>query len=90
MLIRVKIVPRESAIFGIPGDKEAIVEIKAKHSDICRFDESEHDKDLYKLVQSNVEDLYEKALKKDESDQIQSGLDESLENRLAALRNCPR
>ena len=68
MLIKVKIVPRESAIFGIPGDREAIIEIKATHSDICRFDKSEYDKDLYKLVRGNVEDLYEKALKKGESD----------------------
>ena len=72
-------------MFGIPGDREAIIEIKARHSDMCRFDESEHDQDLLKLVRSNVEDLYEKALKKGEFDTVQSGLDDILERRLSAL-----
>ncbi|MCJ1306785.1 hypothetical protein MMC25_000428 [Agyrium rufum] len=32
------IVPKDSATFGLPDDKEALIEIKATHNDMCRFD----------------------------------------------------
>jgi len=57
------IVPKRSATFGLPGDRENIVKLDTGHRDLCRFDESQHDQDNLKLVASNVEDLYEKALK---------------------------
>lgn len=54
-------------MFGLPGDRENIVRLDASHSDMCRFDQSKRDQDNFKLVWSNVEDLYEDALKRGES-----------------------
>ncbi|KAM7206365.1 hypothetical protein V8F20_002714 [Naviculisporaceae sp. PSN 640] len=59
------IVPRESAIFGLPGDRERILGINATHSDMCRFDPStSEDAQSLRTVLSSVEDLYEDAVKK--------------------------
>ena len=59
-------VPRKSAVFGLPGDRENIVRLNASHSDMCRFDESQQDQDNFNLVRSNIEDLYEEAIKRSE------------------------
>lgn len=53
-----QIVPRSSAVLGLPGDVENQVKINADHSDMCRFDLSmTKDQDNYRLVQANIEDL---------------------------------
>ena len=57
--------PKRSAVFGPPGDRENIVRMDASHSDMCRYDGTQHDRDNLKLVLSNMEDLYEQALKRE-------------------------
>jgi hypothetical protein len=36
-----KLVPRDSAVFGLPGDHENQICLNATHSDMCRFNSSE-------------------------------------------------
>ena len=60
-------VPKKSAAFGLSGERENIVKLDARHSDLCRFDEIQHDRDNFRLVSSNIEDLYGDALKRCES-----------------------
>ena len=38
------------------------------HSDMCRYYGTQHDRDNHKLVLSNMDDLYEQALKGDLSE----------------------
>ena len=85
-LTPLKTVTRESASFGIPGEREAIIELKAAHSDLCRFDESEEDQILLKRVRIPVQEMYQKALSKGESVVSDLQMDLELESRLAALR----
>lgn len=59
-----KIVPRESACLGLPGVRENVVKLNADHRDVCKFGPGPVDQDNLKLVQSNIKDLYQKALKK--------------------------
>ena len=60
--------PKSSAIFGLPGHRENIVRLSASHSDMCRFDANDQrDKDNLEIVLSNLEDLYDEALKSCES-----------------------
>lgn len=40
--------------------------LSADHSGVCKFGESQTDQDNFKLVQRNIQDLYEKALMKRE------------------------
>ena len=80
-------VSRESAIFGVSSNKENIVKLNATHSDMCRFDLSGKDQDVFKLVRGNIEDVYEKALKKGESLTPLTNSDEALERRFAALQS---
>jgi hypothetical protein len=55
-------VPRDSAIFGLPGDRENIIGLNASHSDICRFNPAEKkDKDNYVFVEANIAELCEAA-----------------------------
>lgn len=63
-----KIVLKESSRLGLPGRHENIVQLDADHNGVCRFDikTSEEDEDNYNKVRANVEDLYEKALRKSE------------------------
>ncbi|KAH8591174.1 hypothetical protein B0O99DRAFT_744603 [Bisporella sp. PMI_857] len=56
------IVPVESARFGMPGDRENVVKLNADHSTVCKFGPSLADQDNFKLVQSNIRDLYRSAL----------------------------
>lgn len=85
--------PKKSATFGLPGHRENIVRLNADHSDICRFDgKTQRDKDNLKFVSSNLEDVYDDALKSCESPndvhlpELQTGAaDSDLENRMAAL-----
>lgn len=64
LIIRLQIVPRESARFGMPGDRENVVKLNANHSNVCKFGPSQTDQDNFKLVRSNIGDLYRNALKK--------------------------
>ncbi|KAJ5511354.1 hypothetical protein N7453_003457 [Penicillium expansum] len=59
-----EVVPKESSRIGLPGDRENIVKLKADHSKVCKFGQSQTDRDNLELVQSNIEDIYEAALKK--------------------------
>lgn len=56
--------PRESACLGLPGVRENVVKLNADHRDVCKFGPGPVDQDNLKLVQSNIKDLYQKALKK--------------------------
>jgi hypothetical protein len=58
-------VPRDSAIFGLPGKRERIVPINANHSNICRFDTSQPcDKANLELVMGSVEEKYDMAVER--------------------------
>jgi hypothetical protein len=58
-----KVVPRESARLGMPGDRENVVKLEADHSGVCKFGHSETDQDNLKLVCTNIKDLVQSALK---------------------------
>ena len=51
---------------------------------MCRFDKSEHDQDIFKLVLGNIEDLYEKAVQENTISEAER--DQVLESRFAALK----
>lgn len=55
--------PRESARFDMPGDRENVVKLNADHSGVYKFGPSQTDQDNFKLVRSNIRDLYKNALK---------------------------
>ena len=61
------IVPKASAIFGLPGRRERVIMLNTKHIDLCHFDDSQQDRDNLHLVLGNINWLYEEALKKGES-----------------------
>ena len=87
--------PKSSATFGLPGHRENIVRLNASHSDMCRFDaQDQRDKDNLEIVLSNLEDIYDRALKSCESaDDIRlpelntGAADRVLEDRMAALNS---
>jgi len=56
-----------SARLGMPGDRENVVKLAADHSTVCKFGSSQDDQDNLELVQSNIRDLYDAALKRSES-----------------------
>jgi hypothetical protein len=58
-----QIVLRESARFGMPGDRENVVKLNADHSAVCKFGPSQTDQDNFKLVRGNIRDLCKNALK---------------------------
>lgn len=59
--------PRECARLGLPGDRENVVKLDADHYRVCKFGSSQEDQDNFKLVRSNIKDLYRSALKCGES-----------------------
>ncbi|RFU27200.1 hypothetical protein B7463_g9151, partial [Scytalidium lignicola] len=60
------IVPRDSAVIGLPGEREYAVRINAEHRDMCRFDPSiQDDEDNYQLVEANLEELCTDAIKQE-------------------------
>lgn len=86
--------PKKSATFGLPGHRENIVRLNASHSDMCRFDGiSQRDIDDLKIVSSNLDDAYVKALSCESANEAHlpelntEGVDRDLEDRMAALRN---
>ncbi|KAH6662032.1 hypothetical protein B0J14DRAFT_645554 [Halenospora varia] len=53
------IVPRDSAVIGLPGCVEAQLAMATKHSDMCRFDPSVlADQDNFKIVNARIRRLY--------------------------------
>lgn len=67
----------ESARFGLPGNRENIVKLNADHSGVCKFGSSQEDQDNFKLVRSNLEDLYDNAVKRCELSAILSSTEGS-------------
>ncbi|KAJ5170847.1 uncharacterized protein N7500_003630 [Penicillium coprophilum] len=61
---RDNVVPPKSSRLGLPGDCENVVPLDADHSQVCKFGLSQTDQDNLELVKSNIEDVYEAALKK--------------------------
>ncbi|KAI9807419.1 MAG: hypothetical protein M1833_000164 [Piccolia ochrophora] len=54
------IVPRESAVLGIPGNIESTIRLDADHSNMCRYDPLvQKDADNFLLVRAEVEDFYD-------------------------------
>ncbi|RMJ16727.1 hypothetical protein CDV36_003631 [Fusarium kuroshium] len=60
------IVPRESTSFGLPGKHENVVSLQASHGGVCKFGTSLQDRDNFKLVQANIQDLYDGAIENDD------------------------
>ena len=53
-------VPRESAVIGLPGDVENQVRLDADHRNLCRYNLSvQVDRDNLKKVQHNIKELYD-------------------------------
>ncbi|KAI0849693.1 hypothetical protein F5Y00DRAFT_48651 [Daldinia vernicosa] len=55
------VVPRLSARLNLPGDRETIVALDADHSRVCKFGLNQTDNDNFKIVRSNIRELYEMA-----------------------------
>lgn len=49
------IAPRQSAHFGMPGKQENIVPLTADHSNVCKFDESQTDRDNYEFCRGQCQ-----------------------------------
>lgn len=71
-----KIVPKESARLGMPGDRENVVKLNADHRGVCKFGSSETDQDNLELVCANIENLFQSALKRGEFLALPSVVDE--------------
>jgi hypothetical protein len=80
----------------MPGDHENVVKLNADHSGVCKFGFGLEDQDNFKLVRSNIKDLYKNALTKSESSVVPSDIsikgepkavvDKELQARWAALK----
>jgi hypothetical protein len=78
----------------LPGDRENVVKLNADHSGVCKFGASQTDQDNFKLVRSNIKDVYSNALKKGEFASLSYTVGEegcamsegSLEARIVGLR----
>ncbi|PMD50987.1 uncharacterized protein K444DRAFT_656527 [Hyaloscypha bicolor E] len=57
------VVPVDSARLGLPGNRENIVKLNADHGGVCRFGESQTDRDNFELVSFNIREIYKNALK---------------------------
>ncbi|GAW21984.1 hypothetical protein ANO14919_115150 [Xylariales sp. No.14919] len=58
-----RIVTKESSSFGLPGNRENVVALEADHSGVCKFGNSETDRDNFERVLGNIQDLVENAFK---------------------------
>ena len=83
-----QVVPRESTSFGLPGKHENVVSLQASHGGVCKFGTSLQDRDNFKLVQANIQDLYDSAMTNGELVAVpnQDPIDRALEDRIARLR----
>lgn len=80
-------VPRDSSRFGnLPGDREHIVKLNANHTEVCKFGNSQNDRDNFDLVRVNIQDLYKKALEAGETLVWQPSLNYSV-GRIQTLRS---
>ncbi|KAF4240075.1 hypothetical protein CNMCM8980_005445 [Aspergillus fumigatiaffinis] len=59
-----QVVPSESTQFGMSGTHENVVSLIADHSSVCKFDESQVDRDNYEIVEGNLRELYDLALER--------------------------
>jgi hypothetical protein len=51
-------------MIGLPGSRETVLSLHARHSDMCRFNpDVKADRDNYDLVKSNMADLFGGALR---------------------------
>ncbi|KAL4790496.1 hypothetical protein BDV19DRAFT_372146 [Aspergillus venezuelensis] len=67
------IVPFDSAVLGLPGQRETQLRINADHSNMCRFDMTvQLDKDNYRKVERNLQMLCADALIKSEGQIVRS------------------
>lgn len=62
--------PRESARFGLSGQNERIISLNADHRGMCKFGKGQADRDNWKVVRSNIRELYTLALKERELSQV--------------------
>lgn len=65
-----------------------MVSLQAGHGGVCKFGTSLQDRDNFKLVQANIQDLYESAIANGELVAIpkEDPVDGALEKRLTGLR----
>ncbi len=81
--------PKPSAIYGLPDDKEVVVKINADHGDICRFDmKSTRDKENFRRVWNALEEMYGLALQQGESEAV-SIADDGISQVLGNLPSVP-
>jgi hypothetical protein len=80
------------------GTHENVVSLIADHSSVCKFDESQVDRDNYEIVEGNLRELYDLALERagesipmnlgsQSSEYRQADHDMQLYARLAMLRD---
>jgi hypothetical protein len=64
LILSLEIVPRDSAVIGLPGNVEAQLALDATHSDMCRFDLSTlADQDNFRIVKARVRRLYREVVR---------------------------
>lgn len=87
-LTRTQVVPRESTSFGLPGKHENVVSLQAGHGGVCKFGTSLQDRDNFKLVQANIQDLYDSAIRNCELIAVpkEDPVDGALERRFTGLK----
>jgi hypothetical protein len=81
-----QVVPKESTLFGLPGGREHVVALQADHKGVCRFGDSQADRDNFDIVKINIMDLYEKAIKQNATN---SSLDTS-EQLISSNETCKK
>ncbi|KAK8065405.1 hypothetical protein PG997_012152 [Apiospora hydei] len=59
-----KVVLQDSSRLFLSGDNENIVKLNADHSKVCKFGLDQESRDNLEIVQHNIHQVYEKALKK--------------------------
>ncbi|RSL38692.1 hypothetical protein CEP53_014656 [Fusarium sp. AF-6] len=82
------VVPRESTSFGLPGKHENVVSLQASHGGVCKFGTNQQDRDNFKLVQANIQDLYDSAIRNGELVAVpkEDPVDGALEKRFTGLK----
>lgn len=69
LLINQKIVPKRSAVLGLPAEREAALPVAADNSGICKFADANGED--YEPVEGNLLELAEGAVKKFKELQVQ-------------------
>jgi hypothetical protein len=81
------VVSKEASTFGLPGKQERVVCLDADHNSICKFGDSQEDRDNWKKVRGNIVELCHDALSMGESLRLPSAPKSDIETRFASLRN---